>query len=79
MTSDLVLEEVRRHVAAAEQRVAAQRRLLAELEQANEDTSAAHDVLQMLQSTLATMRQHLAFEERGAERAQSSCLKPTRD
>ena len=57
------LEQARRHVAAGQQRVEAQERLLVQLARDGHDTTAAADLLETLKSTLAAMLEHLAQEE----------------
>ena len=63
---DLVvhLAEARDHVTAGERLVSEQRRRIAVLARRGYSTELATQLLATLESTLATMRDHLAFEEK---------------
>jgi hypothetical protein len=59
------LAMARRHVAEAEERVARQRKILAEMQADNQPAAAhaAQRVLATMERTLATLREHLRLEE----------------
>jgi len=61
------LEQARRHVAAAKERVSAQERLVSELARDGHDTTKAAALLETLKATLVAMLDHLAQEEHRAQ------------
>jgi hypothetical protein len=58
------LMHARAHVARSEELVQEQRTRVAELERDGHDATAAKDLLETLEQSLAVMHEHLAIEEK---------------